>query len=69
MFVPGAPARLASRAHGVYFPGETIVEQNEEQFKPKPLSLRQNIILTVKVLAGAGAMIALLWLGSVYTAR
>jgi hypothetical protein len=45
------------------------VEQNEEQFKPKPLSLRQNVILTVKVLAGAGAMIALLWIGSVYTAR
>ena len=45
------------------------IESPKSEFQPKPLTLRQNVVLTIKVLAGAGAAIALLWLGSAYTAR
>ena len=34
------------------------------EFESKPLSFRQNVILTLKVLAGALALIGLLWLAS-----
>ena len=68
------PAQLARRSFVFYSPWRIDVEPNniessKSSFEPKPLSLRQNIVLTIKVLVGAGAMIALLWLASVYTAR
>jgi hypothetical protein len=34
------------------------------EFEPKPLSTRQNVILTLKVMAGAAALVGLLWLAS-----
>jgi hypothetical protein len=38
--------------------------QKPEEYQPKPLSLRQNIILTAKVLAGAAVLLGLIWLGN-----
>lgn len=65
---------MAARARPISRVWRIIVEPNDiespkSEFQPKPLTLRQNIVLTIKVLAGAGAAIALLWLGSAYTAR
>ena len=64
---------MAARARPISRVWRIIVEPNDiespkSEFQPKPLTLRQNIVLTLKI-AGAGAAIALLWLGSVYTAR
>ena len=39
-------------------------ETEVSEFQPRPLTLRQNVILTCKVVAGAAALIGLLWLGS-----
>jgi hypothetical protein len=35
-----------------------------DDFQPKPLSRRENVILTMKVLLGVLALLGLLWLGS-----
>ena len=45
-----------------------IKTQSPEPLKndhtPKPLSVRQNLILTAKVLVGAAILLTLLWLSS-----
>jgi hypothetical protein len=41
-------------------------KRNEEvnsDYAPKPLSWRQNVIMTIKVLVGAAVLLGLLWLG------
>ena len=44
------------------------LEKHEEaphsEYTPRPLSLRQNVLLTLKVLALVAILVAVLWLGS-----
>jgi len=54
--------------------GEAIVksekiETPQTEFAPKPLSTRQNVVLTVKVLVGAGVVIGLLWVANAVAMR
>lgn len=35
-----------------------------DEFTPRPLTLRQNVVLTCKVLGGAAALVGMLWLAS-----
>ena len=39
-------------------------EAPDSEYRPKPLSLRQNVLLTLKVLALVAILVAVLWLGS-----
>ena len=39
-------------------------QEPKSDYSAKPLSLRQNLVLTVKVLAGVAILLSVLWLGS-----
>ena len=43
-------------------------EAPKEDYAPKPLSFRQNVTLTVKILGGAALLVGLLWLGTEFVA-
>ena len=45
------------------------IETPQTEFAPKPLSTRQNVVLTVKVLVGAGVVIGLLWVANAVAMR
>jgi hypothetical protein len=46
---------------------QKTIEQTNSEYAPKPLSMRQNVIMTIKVLAVGAALIGLLWLGKSFS--